>query len=299
MKTALDCLPCLLRQALRVARLQRCDERKQQAIMKSVAHLISEFNFDNSPPDNAVAVYEAIAGITGCQDPYLEVKREENLRALEHLPFLRHETQIAEAPLAAAIGFAIAGNIIDYGAAGRFDIEEAFRKSREVAFAIDNREKLLARVADLQPGSKVLYLADNCGEIVYDSLVIELLAEANLDIIVAVKDAPIINDALLEDAYVAGLDRFARILSNGTACPGTCLHKCSREFLDVFESAELVISKGQGNFETLSEVDRELFFLLTVKCKMVGKHLAEISGSAGSLPGDGEMVVYHSRKKDN
>ncbi len=299
MKTALDCLPCLLRQALRVARLQGCDEPKQQKIMKTVAHLISGFNFDQTPPENAVAVYDAIAEITGCQDPYLVVKRAENGRALEHLPFLRHETQIAESPLTAAIGFAIAGNIIDYGAAGRFDIEEAFRKSREVTFAIDHRAELLAAVAALQPRAKVLYLADNCGEIVYDSLVVELLAEEKLDITVAVKDAPIINDALIEDARVAGLDRFARILSNGTACPGTPLHNCSRDFRDAFENAELVISKGQGNFETLSEVDREIFFLLTVKCKMVGKHLAEISGSAESLPGNGEMVVYHSRMKEN
>jgi uncharacterized protein with ATP-grasp and redox domains len=267
--------------------------------MKTVAHIISGFDFDQTPPDNAVAVYEAIAGLTGCHDPYLDVKRTENRRALEHLPFLRQETADAETPLAAAIGFAIAGNIIDYGAAGRFDIEEAFRKSREIAFAIDHRPELLAKIAALPPRAKVLYLADNCGEIVYDSLVIELLAEHKLEIIVAVKDAPIINDALAEDAYAAGLDRYATILTNGTACPGTPLKKCSREFMREFESAELVISKGQGNFETLSEVDRELFFLLTVKCKMVGKHLAEISGSTGTLPGNGEMVVYHSRKKDN
>lgn len=299
MKTALDCLPCLLNQALRVARLQGCSEREQHEVIMAAANLLSGLNLDRTPPDNAVSVYEAIAQITGCQDPYLEVKRAENIRALEHLPFLKDEVRDADIPLAAAIGFAIAGNIIDYGAAGKFDINEAFRKSREVSFVIDDRPALLDKIATLQPGATVLYLTDNCGEIVYDSLVIELLARADLDITVAVKDGPIINDALLEDAYIAGLDEFAQIITNGVACPGTPLTSCSREFRSAFEGAELVISKGQGNFETLSEVDREVFFLLTVKCKMVGKHLVEISGSESSLPGNGEMVVYHSRMKEN
>jgi uncharacterized protein with ATP-grasp and redox domains len=127
--------------------------------------------------------------------------------------------------------------------------------------------------------------------------VIEQLARQRFEVTVAVKSGPIINDALIEDAQTAGLGGFADIITNGTACPGTPLEYCSEEFRHRFEQADLVISKGQGNFETLSEVDRELFFLLTVKCKMVGKHLAELSGTDCILPGNGEMVVYHSGKR--
>lgn len=297
MKTSLECLPCFLNQALRVARLQGCSDTQQHKVVAAVAALLPGLDLDQTPPVNAVSVYEAISAVTGCNDPYLDMKREENRRALLHLPHLRQEVLNAPAPLAVAIGFAIAGNVIDYGAAGRFDVEEAFRKSRQMCFAIDHRQELLEAVACLQPGANVLYLADNCGEIVYDSLVIELLAREGFDITVAVKAGAIINDALLEDAQAAGLSAFASIITNGTACPGTPLPHCSDEFSRRFAQADLVISKGQGNFETLSEVDRDVFFLLTVKCKMVGKHLADISDSGHVLSGHGEMVVYHSGKK--
>lgn len=297
MKTSLDCLPCFLSQALRVARLQGCSDQVQRQVVSAVAALLPGLDLDETPPANAISVYEEIAAVTGCPDPYLVVKREENNRALRHLPALKEELQAVAEPLAVAIGFAIAGNVIDYGAAGHFDIEDAFRRSRRMRFAIDHRRQLLNVIRGLKPGAKVLYLTDNCGEIVYDSLVIELLARQRFEVTVAVKSGPIINDALLEDAQTAGLNDFAEIITNGTACPGTPLKHCSEGFLRRFEQADLVISKGQGNFETLSEVDRELFFLLTVKCKMVGKHLAELSSSDCALPGNGEMVVYHSGKK--
>lgn len=299
MKTSLDCLPCFLNQALRVARLQGCSEAQQQQVVSAVAAMLPGLDLHATPPANAISVYSKIAALTGCADPYLAVKREENTRALQHLPSLREELQAVPEPLAAAIGFAIAGNVIDYGAAGRFDVEEAFRRSRQMNFAIDHRREMLRVIHQLRPGATVLYLTDNCGEIIYDSLVIELLARRGLQVTVAVKSGPIINDALLEDAETAGLSAFAGIITNGTACPGTPLQHCSEEFCRRFAQADLVISKGQGNFETLSEVDRELFFLLTVKCKMVGKHLAELSGSDSALTGNGEMIVYHSRKKED
>lgn len=293
MKTSPDCLTCFLNQALRVARLQGCSEGLQEEVVKTVAALLPGIDSQQSPPANAMSVYAAISAVTGCADPYLAAKREENLRALRQLPVLREELRKAEEPLATAIGFAIAANVIDYGAAGRFDVEEALQRSRNMCFALDHRQQLLGAVSGLAPHARVLYLADNCGEIVYDSLVIELLARQGLEITVAVKAGPIINDALLEDAAAAGLDKFARIITNGTACPGTPLHLCSEEFRLSFKEADLVISKGQGNFETLSESDREIFFLLTVKCKVVGAHLAALSGSDHFFPGNGELVVYH------
>lgn len=212
------------------------------------------------------------------------------------LPLLQAEVKNAKVPLATAIGFAIAGNIIDYGAAGQFDVEEAFRRSREMSYAIDHRAEMLAALASLQPGANILYLTDNCGEIVYDSLVIEILAQKKLDITVAVKSGAIINDALLEDAYTAGLDKWATIIANGTSCPGTPLESCSEEFRQLFEQADMVISKGQGNFETLSGADRNIFFLLTVKCKVVAQHLEDITESSQELSGKGEMVVYYLQK---
>lgn len=295
MKTAVECLPCFIRQALQVAKLIGCNDETQQQVVISVAALLGQLNLDRTPPANAIRVYDAIAAVTRCADPYHVLKKESNLEALKALPILRTEVQRAENPLLAAVRFAIAGNIIDYGAFEKIDLEAAFNRSRTVSFTIDHSSQLLARVSRLEKGASILYLADNCGEIVYDSLVLECLADYGLDITVVVKSAPIINDATREDALVAGLDRFAHIVDNGTACPGTPLRSCSPEFLDIFAAADLVIAKGQGNFETLSEVEREVFFLLTVKCEVVGRHMAEVTGTDRSLlPGDGEMVVFHS-----
>ena len=146
----------------------------------------------------------------------------------------------------------------------------------------------------------MLYLADNCGEIVYDRLLIEYLFRRGFAITLAVKDGPIINDALLEDALTAGLDRFARIISNGSRCPGTVLDQCSLEFRQLFASADVVISKGQGNFESLSDIDREVFFLLMLKCRVAASHMAELAAVAReNLPGQGEMVVYCSNMNHN
>lgn len=295
MKTSIDCLLCYLSQSLRVARLLGCSESIQYKVVQEVAALLPTLDLQETPPANAIFVYSIIGAVTGCADPYFEVKRQENSQALARISTIRKEVQQADNPLSLALGYAIAGNIIDYGTATSFDIEGAFERGRAPKFAIDCRDELSAKVDQLDRGARVLYLTDNCGEVVYDSLVIELLAEKGFDITVAVKDGPIINDALKEDALEAGLDRYSTIISNGAVCPGTPLNKCSDEFLARFHEADLVISKGQGNFETLSEIDREIFFLLTVKCDVVGKHLAEILGpDSACLPGKGEMIVYRS-----
>lgn len=296
MKTAPDCLACFLQQALRVARLNDCGQEQEIEVMRGVAALLSGCDFQKSPPENAIRIYDAIAKITGCRDPYLEVKELENERALKALPGLKEEIATAAEPLLAAIGLAIAANIIDYGAAARFDVATTFARCRTMQFAVDHRQQLLTAIEALQPGSTVLYLADNCGEVVYDSLVVELLARRGLEVTVVVRGAPIINDALVADAEQAGIGPFARIISNGTACPGTPLTLCSEALRRRFAEADLVISKGQGNFETLSETDREIFFLLTVKCKVVAAHLGELLGDGRGLVGSGELAVYHQQR---
>lgn len=295
MKTSVDCLPCYLRQALQVARICSTDIERQHAVLAAVAQLLPDLDLAETPPANAIRIYTAIAEITGCSDPYLEVKKMSNEQALQILPVLREEVRQAEHPLRAALRFATAGNIIDYGAAESFDIEAAFASCRNAIPIIDHTDRFIEEVGKLQKHAKVLYLADNCGEIVYDLLVLECLANYDLDLTVAVKSGPIINDALLEDAMRCGIGEVAAIIANGTACPGTPLPECSTEFLRNFREADLVISKGQGNFETLSEVDRQICFFLTVKCPVVGRHIAEITGTdIAYLPGRGETVVYFS-----
>ncbi|MFV0437960.1 MAG: damage-control phosphatase ARMT1 family protein [Desulfopila sp.] len=294
MKTAPECFACFMQQAVRVAKMVGCDDLTQMALTKDVAALLVQLDDEASPPANAIGIYEAIRARTGCVDPYLKIKRLENQRALGHLPLLRTELAGQARPLPMAIRFAIAANRIDYGIANPLDADAVLRRCRTEPFAVDHRQHLLAAVRQLQPGGSILYLADNCGEIVYDALVVEILARQGLAVTVAVRESPIINDALREDAEVAGLGQWASIVSNGTACPGTPLARCTEEFRALFDSADLVISKGQGNFESLAEVQREMFFLLTVKCPIVADYLNRRLTGEERLRGEGEMVVYHS-----
>lgn len=296
MKTSAECLACFLRQTVQVGRVCHCSEESQIASVKAVSRLLPEMDTMKSPPENAYDVYQTIHVATGVEDPYKELKNQSNAQALKLLESLRLEVLSDDVPLLAAVRFAIAGNIIDYGAMSNPDINKALAQSRSSVPVVDHSTAFLARINTLEKGARILYLADNCGEIVYDALLLEGLHKSGFDLTVAVKDGPIINDALLEDAYAAGLDKYARIISNGTRCPGTVLDLCSLEFVEIFETADLIISKGQGNFESLSEVDRDIVFLLTVKCRVAARHLAELTDTApGDVPGNGEMAIYFSR----
>lgn len=293
-------MACYLRQTLQVARVSSDEPRLHLEALRRVAEIISAMDMERTPPENSVPVYEAIAEITGCADPYFEIKQQSNEQALALLPEFKKEVAGSTDPLATALRLAIGGNIIDYGAMHNFDVDAALERCLRAPFVIDHSRKLLQQVMKLSKGSKVLYLADNSGEIVYDSLVIESLADKGLDVTVAVKSGPIINDALVEDALACGIDKFAIILENGTSCPGTPLDSCSVALKDAFNNADLIISKGQGNFETLSEADAEIYFLLTVKCSVVGAHLAEISGTAPQdLSGSGELVLFYYNGNKN
>lgn len=299
MKTSLDCLPCFLRQALQVVRLSTDDKDLQVEALRKVAELTSKMDMTRTPPENSIAVYKTLAEITTCPDPYREIKKGSNEQALVLRPQFADMITNAADPLALAIRLAIGGNIIDYGAMHSFDIDEALDRCMQTEYAVDNDDLLLQRLRKLDTGARLLYLADNSGEIVYDFLVVKELAAMGLDVTVAVKSGAIINDALLGDARSAGIEEYATLLENGTSCPGTPLESCSEEFLVAFENADLILSKGQGNFETLSESQREIFFLLTIKCPVVGAHLAEISGTdKENLPGEGELALYYSNGKN-
>jgi hypothetical protein len=297
MKTHVECLPCLLRQALQVARITNCSEEQQLHIVQAVCSLIANMDMEKSPPANAAPIYQRIAQITGCEDPYYNKKSESNEQAMRIVSSLRQEIRGSDQELSSAVRFAIAGNIIDYGAFENFDIKTALKRSRTAQLAVDHLAHFFDALNRLKKGSTLLYLTDNCGEIVYDSLLIENLYRRGFEIVIAVKDGPIINDALVEDALFAGLDKYGRIITNGCRYPGTELDECSEQFLDIFNSADLVIAKGQGNFESLSEVDRPIFFLLTLKCPVAARHMSALNGlSADKLAGKGEMAVYYSGK---
>lgn len=269
MRTANDCLVCFLRQALATVRRSSDDPALQWRITAEVGGLLAEFEPERSPPENAVHYYRLIARRTGVADPYAAEKAESNRFALALETRARELIAAEPDPLLAAIRFAIGANVLDYGAQHRLDRDNILASCRQ-SLAIDQSQALDRRLAD-RP--RILYLADNCGEIVFDKLVIEQLLARGCNVTMAVRQQPIINDATMADAAACGLAALCPVIANGADLPGTALSQCSEEFRRHFAEADLILSKGMGNFECLSETNAPIFFLFVVKCTTVRAHL--------------------------
>ncbi len=300
MKTSVDCLPCILRQALKISRLSGSNEGMQLKVAREVAARLSRVDMDKTPAENCMHVYKLITELSGKADPYFDIKKRLNREVLKIQPLLRKEIERADVPLITALRLALLGNKIPAGRGRLLDPDEIIAQSKLMSPVVDNLRSLLETISALGKGGKVLYLADNAGEIVYDSLVVECLVERGLEVTVAAKGKPVVTDALVDDAIESGLERIAGVITNGTACSGTPLGQCSEEFLDNFNRADLIISKGQGNFETLAQQKKEIFFIFTIKCHVVGKLLKKIVDTDTDADRDdiyqpGDMVIFHSK----
>jgi uncharacterized protein with ATP-grasp and redox domains len=269
METGNDCLVCFLRQALATVRRSTADTECHWQLTSEVGAMLPGFDPLVSPPENAVHYYRLIARKTGVADPYAREKQESNAFALGLENRTRELIQKEADPLLAAVQFAINANVLDYGAQHLLDRDAALASCRQPP--VINHYPAMQQLLDKKPN--ILYLADNCGEIVFDKLLIELLLARGCRVTLAVRHDPIINDATLDDAVSCGLDRVCPVISNGADVPGTALNSCSEAFRQQFVAADCIISKGMGNFECLSEVRAPLFFLFIVKCSTVLAHL--------------------------
>ena len=276
MRTYLDCIPCFFKQALDAARLAGAAPATQKKILDALSREILNFKLEACPPEMGRILYGLVRKITQKADPFKEIKRKSNEFALALYPRLKDKVKRSKDRLLTAVELAIAGNIIDYGAKSSLNIAKEIDK----IFAEENKviRKEAKGIFDfvafkqaLKKTKRILYLADNAGEVLFDRLLIEELK--NKEIIFAVRDGPIINDALVEDAIACGIHKYARIISTGCDAPGVVLDLCSLEFLKLYRAAEFIISKGQGNFEALADEKRPIFFLFRAKCPVVAKHL--------------------------
>ena len=266
MRTTLDCIPCIVRQTLEAARFVSEDEKLHRQIMKEVLATTSKLDLEQTPPFFAQQIHRSLRMATGNTDPYKKVKKTFNRLAWEILPDIRSRIALADNPFELALKVAVAGNVIDFGINGNIteaDVREAV--AEVINFPIEGN------IAELQEAlhnaRQILYLADNAGEIVFDRLLIEQLPLQRT--VVAVRGKPILNDATKEDAEFAGISKLVKVIDNGSDAPGTILSDCSAEFLEHFRDADLIIAKGQGNFETLSSCRENIFFLMKVKCPVI------------------------------
>ena len=272
MKTYLDCLPCLLSQALKAARAATDDENVQRTVINSIVGIIPQLSLGLKPPEIAQRVYQLIYQITGNSDPFREAKAEANHAALALYPHLKEEVTGSEDLLLTACKLAIAGNSIDLAPnIGQVGVSGIMAVASTYPLAINNYRELRESISNSR---RILYLGDNAGEIVFDRLFIEELRQIKeLEIYFVVRERPIINDATRDEAIAVGMDRVARIVSNGSDAPATILSQCSSEMLKLYYSADVIIAKGQGNYESLDEEPGNIFFLLRAKCPLVAELL--------------------------
>jgi uncharacterized protein with ATP-grasp and redox domains len=215
------------------------------------------------------------SSISGIDDPFTEEKAKSNRLASELYREWKPKLTESDHPFELALRLSIAGNIMDYGAGNSFDIYKTIDKVISATFAIDHSNQLKQQILKAK---SILYLADNAGEIVFDKLFLETIGHP--DVTIAVRGGRALNDATFQDAEAAGIDSVAKVISNGFDAPSTVLGQCSEEFLAVYHSADLIISKGQGNLEGLiHEKDPRIFFLLMVKCDVMAEMLNVKKGS--------------------
>ena len=286
MKISFDCIPCTINSFLKLLNQNILPEDKHEEAVKKLLSTLSGENFHQSPASLGRKVHRIIREITGNPDPYRAIKDKSNVMMLEHEGRLRKKIFESDDPRSTALRLAIAGNVIDYGPQDRLDIWETIERILNSDLARDDSAELFN---EIRSAKQILYVGDNCGEIVMDRLFIETINHENL--FFAVRESPVINDATKEDALDVGIDRFAKIITTGDNAPGAIWEDSSEEFRKVLLESDVVISKGQGNFEGLSDVNHPIYFLLVAKCDLVAKEL-------GVKKGDFVVKKFYSKSAD-
>ena len=279
MKTHLECIPCFIKQSLEASRMATDDKEIQTKVLREVMKYFQNASLTNTPPELSREVHKIIREITGSKDPYKKVKDKSNEMAKKDYLYLKKVANESDDPLLMAIKLSIVGNVIDFGTTNRFNVNEMIDNAINKDFDASSYP-YFKRV--LEQSETILYLADNSGEIFFDKLLLEEIVKKQKKITYVVKANPIINDALTVDANFAGIDEIATIIEGDSgqklSSPGMLLSYASKKFIEIFESSDMVISKGQGNYEGLSDVDREVFFMLVVKCPLVAEDIrSEVS----------------------
>ncbi|MBN2516981.1 MAG: DUF89 family protein [Deltaproteobacteria bacterium] len=268
MKISLDCFPCFLRQALEASRISGADENEQKDVLNSIMSTLLKVSPDITPPQIGWLIHSTIREITGNLDPYKKIKTFHNNQVMRIEADLVKLIKESYEPFVDALRLAGTGNLIDMGPERQWtdirDIFQSFSSKNSDFFDHPSFER------SIKNSGKLLYIGDNAGEIVLDKILINVLfRETNVDITYAVRGKPIINDATMEDAQFVGMTDIVRVIDTGADFPGVVLESCSEEFLDYYHKADIVLAKGQGNYESLSDESKNIFFLLQAKCPVI------------------------------
>lgn len=268
MEIFFDCLPCMLRQTLEASRLATDRLNLQKKIIEDSIEILSHYKDYKCSPDLCRAMHQAVKRYSCVEDPYIQIKNRDIVAAKRAYPILERFLQEKQNNLYWALKIAATGNIIDSAINNNVNMEDCIEKELEKEFSVCDLEPFENR---LKTSKSLLIIGDNAGETVFDRILAQDLSF--LDVTYAVRSEPIINDATVEVAYASGLGDCTNIISTGCNAPGAILEECSTEFLNIFNHADIIISKGQGNFEALSDERKQIFFLLKAKCPVISQKL--------------------------
>ncbi|QOP41946.1 damage-control phosphatase ARMT1 family protein [Sulfurimonas marina] len=278
MKIDEACVGCIINQSFKVANAIRANQILSNQLTSTVEKMSENFSFEQTPPEIAADVYEEMALIANKYDLYDEVKEHSTQKALSFIPLLKERLSQSDNKLLTATKIAVAGNVIDLAAEVEFDLHEELENIFHIDFAHNDFESFAEQV---EKAENIVVIGDNVGEHIFDHLFIQTLQELypKKEFSYMVRGNPIINDVTIKEAKEAGFDTLCNLVDSGVNTPGFMYERASEEAKKLFDNADLVISKGMGNYECMSPAKREnICFLLKVKCNVVASSLGKEIG---------------------
>lgn len=272
------CVTCIIGQIEKATKLLNLDETLATEIMKEVKEKALNFDFSKTPPLVAKEVYELLAYKTNLNDPLEELKQASIKNALNYQEIVNNEIKTSQDKLFTAIKGAVAGNVIDFAVTREFSLEEEINSIFHTDFSINDYKSFKEK---LENSNSLLILSDNAGENVFDKILIKTIKELypKIQITYATRGKAIINDITIKEALQIGIDKYCKVISSGVDTPGLEKSQASKEFMQLFNKAPLILSKGMGNFECLeSYKDNRIFFLYKVKCEVVANKIGQEVG---------------------
>ena len=274
MNTEFECIPCIVNSYLRLAETCVIPESQQEEILRRLLTFLSQVKYNQSPPLLGRKLHRLICELLQNPDPYNQIKEKYNLMMLELYSSFEEMVERSKDSFDTAMRFAIAGNVIDFGSKYQFDIMDTIEQVMSKKLAVDDSWHLRS---NLKHAQSLLYIGDNCGEIVLDKLFLESINLPQMYFVV--REGPIINDVTIKDAKMVGMDKIAKVITTGDDAPGAVWETASKEFMNHFINADVIISKGQGNLEGLIDVPHDnIYFLLVTKCDLIGENIGSQKG---------------------
>lgn len=281
MNTNLDCIPCITSSFTKLIKSHLQSDVEQEDVMRKILNYLAEADYKQSPPVLGKDMHKIIREVLNNPDPYKEIKIKYNKMMMDQYSKFKSMIKAANDPFDMAMRLAIAGNVIDFGPKDQLDFMDTIKRVIHSKLIIDDSSVLRE---ELIKAKSLMYIGDNCGEIVFDKLFLEELNFPNVHYVV--RESPVLNDITMEDAKIVGIDKLAKVITTGDNSPGAVWETTSDEFKKVFNNADIIISKGQGNLEGLLGVNQNIYFLLVIKCERVAKILKSPMG---------EYIVKHQR----